>query len=57
MYKNSLYFPVVEERQEYTDVPKLPLPPLKDTMDQYIDNLRYITCVIMFFCLCTLPIC
>ena len=29
-----------EEPTEYDELPKLPLPPLQDTMNQYLDNIR-----------------
>jgi hypothetical protein len=31
---------VGEESQVYEELPKLPLPPLQATLDQYLDNLR-----------------
>ena len=33
-------FIFVEEKQEYEEVPKLPLPSLQQIMDQYLDNLK-----------------
>jgi hypothetical protein len=31
---------VGEESKVYEELPKLPLPPLQATLDQYLDNLR-----------------
>ena len=37
----SIYLSIyLEERQEYEEVPKLPLPTLQQILDQYLDNLK-----------------